>query len=414
MGYFPKVTNIVNAHTNLQKIMKYTPLEYLKDMSLKYNCNLKIKREDLTPVRSYKLRGAYNKISNVNNNNFNNNGLVCASAGNHAQGVAYSCNLIKKKCDIFMPIITPKQKIDKVKKFGNNYIDIHLVGNSFDEAFEEANNFSKNHGSVFVHPFDDELVIEGQGTVGIEILQNCEKLDYIFLPIGGGGLASGVSSLIKQLKPEIKVIGVEPMGAASMFESIKQDKVVKLDKINTFVDGAAVKKVGNLNFEICKDTLDKIILIDEGHVCSKILEMYNEYGMIIEPAGVLSLCVLDKCEENGIDIKGKNCVSIISGGNCDVFRMTEIMERSLIYEGLKHYFRIYFPQKAGELRKFIVNILGSEDDIIFFKYSRIINQEYGPVIVGIEIKQKEKLEILLSKMKENNMIYEKLNHSEIM
>jgi threonine dehydratase len=306
-----------------------------------------------------------------------------------------------------MPKITPKQKIDKVIKFGGYYTKIYLEGNNFDETSKISKQFMESNNSVYVHPFDDEKVIEGQGTVGYEILNQLNKIDYIILPIGGGGLASGVSALIKQINPLIKIIGVEPMGAASMKESIKQNKIITLDKLDTFVDGAAVKRVGELNFNICKDTLDDIILIDEGHVCSKILEVYNQHSFIIEPAGVLSLCALDILDKG--EIKDKNVVCIISGGNSDVFRMTEILERSLIYEGLKHYFKIQFPQKAGALKEFILNVLGKDDDIIYFKYEKIINKELGPVILGIELKDKKNIHVIINKMNKNDILYEKVN-----
>ena len=386
--------------------MYYTKLHNIQDLSYKYNSNIYLKREDLTPVRSYKIRGAYNKISSLERNNK----ITCASAGNHAQGVAFSSALLHIQSDIFMPKITTNQKIDRVRKLGGQYVKVHLEGNNFDETSKLAKEYMNTNKSIYVHPFDDEKVIEGQGTVGLEILNQLEKIDYIILPIGGGGLASGVSSIIKQVKPNIKIIGVEPMGAASMYESIKQDKVITLDKINNFVDGAAVKQVGNLNFNICKETLDDIILIDEGHVCSKILEMYNQQSFIFEPAGVLSLCALDML---GTQIKNKNVICIISGGNSDVFRMTEILERSLIYEGLKHYFRIQFPQKAGALKDFVLNVLGKNDDIIYFKYEKIINKETGPVVLGIELKDKNDINRIINMMDTKNIIYDKLDNKDV-
>jgi threonine dehydratase len=403
MSYFPKVNDIVKAHGNISKIMSYTMLQRNTDLSLKYNSDIFLKREDLTPVRSYKIRGAYNKILSLDRSC----NIVTASAGNHAQGVAYSSNLLNMKCNIFMPKITPKQKIEKVIKFGKHNTKIFLEGNNFDESSKISKEFLEScKNSVYVHPFDDEKVIEGQGTVGYEIINQLARVNYIILPIGGGGLSSGVSAFIKQINPSIKVIGVEPLGAASMTEAIKQNKVVTLDKVDTFVDGAAVKRVGELNFNICKETLDEIILIDEGHVCSKILEMYNQHSYIIEPAGVLSLCALDILKDK---IKDKNVVCVISGGNSDVFRMTEILERSLIYEGLKHYFKIQFPQKAGALKEFVLNVLGKDDDIIYFKYEKIINKELGPVILGIELKDKNDIHNLLSKMSQYGVIYDKIN-----
>jgi threonine dehydratase len=405
LQYFPKIKNIINAAHTLKDILKPTPLFFDTDLSSKYSANIYLKREDLTPVRSYKLRGAFNKMSSLQNKD----GIVTCSAGNHAQGVALSCNKLGINGDIFMPKITTKQKIDKVKKFGKENVRIFLEGNNFDESFDIAKKHSLEKKKEFVHPFDDQKVIEGQGTVGLEIISQLsnKKLDYIFLPIGGGGLAAGVSTYIKELSPLTKIIGVEPLGAPSMYEAFKQNKVIKLDKINTFVDGASVKKVGDLNYPICKKNLDDIILIDEGHVCSKILQMYNDNGIIIEPAGVLSLCALDIMSE---DIKNKNIVSVISGGNSDVFRMTEIMERSLIYEGRKHYFKIEFAQKAGALKEFVMSVLGPNDDIIFFKYTKLINKETGPVILGIETKNRYEVDLLMKNMEKYGITYEKLTN----
>jgi threonine dehydratase len=405
MTYFPKVKDIIKANENISKIMNYTRCVFNEDMSRKYQNNIFLKREDLTPVRSYKIRGAYNKILSVRNEVNELNNVTCASAGNHAQGVAYSCNLLKMQNNIFMPKITTKQKIDRVTKLGGKYSKIFLDGNNFTETNTIAQDFSMNKPTVYIHPFDDEKVIEGQATVGYEILNQLENIDYIIVPIGGGGLASGVSAIVKHTKPNIKIIGVEPMGAASMNEAIKQNKVVTLDKIDNFVDGAAVKRVGDLNFNICKETLDEIILIDEGHVCSKILEIYNDHSLIIEPAGVLSLCALDKLD---LGIKNKNIVSVISGGNSDVFRMTDILERSLEYEGLKHYFKIQLPQKAGALKEFIMKVLGKDDDIIYFKYEKKINKELGPIILGIQLKQKEDIYNILSNMNKYEIINEKI------
>ena len=401
------INNTIQASQLLRKIMKYTPLQYNIELSLKHNNRIFLKREDLTPVKSYKIRGAYNKMYSLCNKE---NGIVTCSAGNHAQGVAYSCNKLKIKGDIYMPIITTQQKIDKVIKFGGNMINIHLVGNNFDETSEFAINYANTYKKEFVHPFDDEKVIDGQSTIAYELLKQNKNIDYILAPIGGGGLCAGLCNYIKQINSNIKIIGIEPLNAASMFASFKANKIIKLDKIDTFVDGAAIKQVGQLNYNICKKYLDDIILIDEGHVCSKILEVYNNQSLIIEPAGVLSLCGLDLINHN---IKDKNIVCIISGGNSDVFRMNEIMERSLLYQGLKHYFKIEFNQYAGALKEYILNILNEHDNIIYFKYTRILNNDTGPVILGIEVKNKNDITHIIDKMNKNNITYKKLNYNDI-
>jgi threonine dehydratase len=403
--YIPTPQKIKAAYHNIQRMLKATPLQFNNQLSKQHSASIFLKREDLTPVRSYKLRGAYNKLTSIKSKT-----IVSCSAGNHAQGVALSCQHLSIKGTIFMPTNTPLQKINKVKQFGGDLINIHLEGSTFDQSFYAAKQFAQKEGGEFIHPFDDEKVIEGQGTVGYELFsQSKGPIDYIFLPVGGGGLAAGVSSYIKAKSPSTKIIGIEPLGAPSMTEAFKQNKVVILDSIITFVDGASVKKVGDLNFPICKKYLDKLILIDEGHVCSKILQMYNEHGFIIEPAGVLSLCALDTM---GPEIKNKNLVCIISGGNSDVFRMPDILERSLVYEGLKHYFRIEFPQRPGALKEFIMQVMGKDDDIIYFRYTRLINRETGPVIIGIQLKQKEDLARLIQNMNDAGIIYERSNTIE--
>jgi threonine dehydratase len=412
LRYYPKINDIKNASKILRNIFEPTPLSFESDLSVKYNSKIYLKREDMTPVRSYKIRGAINKLNSLQKEHGSVEGIVSCSAGNHAQGVAFGCNKLEIPGFIFMPKNTTKQKIDKVEKFGGKWVKIYLEGNNFDESNDAANKCAKEKNLQFVHPFDDEKVIEGQGTVGLEILDQIKekKIDYLFLPVGGGGLSAGVSSYFKSFSPATKIIGVEPLGAPSLTEAMKKGKVVKLDTINTFVDGASVKKIGDLNFPIIKKNLDDILLVDEGHVCSKILEIYNNNGLIIEPAGILSLCALDLMKHSIVD---KTVVSIISGSNSDVFRMPEILDRSLTYEGKKHYFKIEFAQKAGALKNFILSILGPNDDIILFRYTKIINQETGPVIIGIENKSKDDADILMDKMKKNNISFEKISPSSI-
>lgn len=402
MAYYPKISSIISASKRLSSFSEKTPLQLNNELCLRHDAKIFLKREDLSPVRSYKLRGAYNKMSQLGSGS-----VVTCSAGNHAQGVAFSCNKLGIQGDIFMPKITTKQKIDRVKQFGGSQISIFLEGDNFDDSFAIAKKYASETSKEFVHPFDDENVIEGQATVGLELCEQMEMpIDYLFLPVGGGGLAAGVSSYMRYVSPKTKIIGVEPLGAPSMYESFKNGLVVRLDTINSFVDGASVKQVGALNFPICKKNLDDMILIDEGHVCSKILQMYNESGFIIEPAGVLSLCALDIFAD---EIKGKNIVSIISGGNSDVFRMPEILERSLVYEGLKHYFKIQFAQKTGSLKEFILKVLGSNDDIIYFRYTRTINRETGPAVIGLQVRYKDDIKRVIQTMNELGIEFKKLD-----
>lgn len=400
------INNIEIAWKRLKTVVSETPLTKNLNISGFHNANVYLKREDLQPVRSYKIRGAYNKISQLNDDE-RNRGVVCASAGNHAQGVAYSCNLLHIKGVIYMPITTPGQKVNKVKMFGNGFVEVRLIGDTFDDAYKHAVEFCKSTNAEFIHPFDDIKVIEGQGTVACEILNDAKfEIDYLFFPIGGGGLASGVTSYFKTHSPKTKLIGVEPLGAPSMKKAFEKGEVVSLSEIDTFVDGASVKQVGKLTFEICKDKIDDIILVPEGKICSTILRLYNEDAIVVEPAGALAISALDFYAE---EIKGKNVVCIVSGSNNDIVRTAEIKERSLLYEGLKHYFIIRFPQRPGALKDFLVNVLGPDDDIAFFEYSKKNSRDQGPAVIGIELKNKDDYETLVKRMIEKGITYEYLN-----
>ncbi len=398
--------DIYKAQHQIKDVVEHTPLVYMKNFSERYNAQIYFKREDLQIVRSYKIRGAFNKIKGLSKKELIN-GIVCASAGNHAQGVAFSCHKLKVKGIIFMPVTTPNQKIDQVRMFGGLFVDIKLIGDSFDDSSEAAKKYCKQHKSTFVHPFDDYDVIAGQGTVGLEILTDSKHpIDYVFMPVGGGGLASGLSSVFKILSPETTLVGVEPEGAPSLTTSLKKGENTSLDTIEKFVDGAAVKRMGDITFELCKKLLDATNLISEGLICSTILKVYNENAMVVEPAGALSIAALEKYKE---EIKGKTVVCIVSGGNNDITRMEEMKERALLYEGLKHYFIIRFPQRAGALKEFVVEVLGATDDIAYFEYTKKNNREKGPAVVGIELEKKEDFQPLLNRMKEKGFLGEYLN-----
>lgn len=400
---------VLEAQKKFEGVVFPTPLVVNRNLSNNFEANILLKREDLQVVRSYKIRGAYNKMSSLTEDQ-KKQGIVCASAGNHAQGVAYSCHLLKIRGKIFMPKTTPKQKIKQVQLFGQEYIEIILTGDTYDDAFASANTTCLKENKIFIHPFDDVKVIAGQGTVGLEILEDCnEIIDYVFIPIGGGGLAAGLSTVFKKLSPSTKIIGVEPEGAPSMKTSIQNGFNTRLDTIDKFVDGAAVKQVGTNNFEICKKKLDDIVLVPEGKVCSTILQLYNEEAMVVEPAGALTIAALDFYKDK---IKGKNVVCIVSGSNNDIERTAEIKERSLLYEGLKHYFMIQFPQRPGALKEFVNNILGEDDDITYFQFKQKNNRESGPVIVGLELKNKADIHPIQLKMKENGFEFHYLNEKE--
>ena len=404
--YFPTVKAIKSAAEKLQGIASISPLEEHQRFSDKYHCKMLFKREDLQQVRSYKIRGAYNKISSLTNEE-TKNGIVCASAGNHAQGVALSCQLLKIKGKIFMPAPTPNQKVEQVKMFGKEFVEVVLIGDTFDDSYHKAIEECEQYNKPLVHPFNDTKVIEGQGTVGLEIIQQSDiPIDYIFIPVGGGGLASGLSSVVKALSPETKIIGVEPAGAPSMSKSIKKGELIQLNKIEKFVDGASVKKVGDLTFEICQKNLDVMTTVHEGKICQTILEMYNKDAIVAEPAGVMSIAALDEFKD---EIKGKTVVCLVSGSNNDITRTAEIKERALLYANLKHYFIIKFPQRPGALREFVVDMLGPHDDITHFEYTKKVNRENDVAVVGIQLKTQEDLQPLITKLKAHNFFGDYLN-----
>jgi len=384
------------AAVRIADTVKRTLLEYNEGLSQKYNAKIYLKREDLQVVRSYKLRGAYNMISTLDAEQVQR-GVVCASAGNHAQGVAYSCKKLNIKGVIFMPEITPRQKIKQTEMFGGDNIKIVLVGDTFDDCMKEALIYTEQHQMVFVPPFDNTKIIEGQGTVGVEIYQDLPETEVIVMPIGGGGLASGVGSYFKNINPAIRLVGVEPEGAPSMNQALKNGSPVTLDYIDRFVDGAAVKRVGNLTFEYCSELLDQMLLIPEGKICTTILKLYNEDAIVVEPAGALAVAALDQLKDS---IEGKTVVCIVSGGNNDIERMQEIKEKSLLFEGLKHYFIVRFPQRPGALKSFVNNVLGPNDDITRFEFIKKTNRENGPALVGIELQESSDYKSLKQRMNE--------------
>lgn len=409
--YFPDVIDVKSAARLLDGVATVTPLSRSMNYSKQYDCNVMLKREDLQIVRSYKIRGAYNKMKSLSAEQLSN-GIVCASAGNHAQGVAYSCKALQVHGKIFMPSPTPGQKIEQVKMFGEEYVEVILVGDTFDEASTHAKIYCEAQDMAFIHPFDDEKVIEGQATIGLEILeQSSEPIDYVFLPVGGGGLAAGLSSVFKSLSPHTKIIGVEPQGAPSMKTSLAQKSNYTLDHIDKFVDGASVKRVGERNFHICQFNLDDMITVNEGKICETILYVYNKAAIVLEPAGALSISALDQYAQ---EIKGKNVVCIISGGNNDITRMEEIKERAMLYQGLKHYFLVKFPQRAGALKEFVADILGPTDDITHFEYTKKTSREKGTAVVGIELKDKNDFGPLMSRMKDKQFYGGYLNENNIL
>jgi threonine dehydratase len=400
--------NINAAAYALKAVALKTPLQYHRKLSEKFQAEIYIKREDLQVVRSYKLRGAYNLIQSLSDDQ-RKRGVVCASAGNHAQGVAFACKYLDIKGVIYMPAITPKQKINQVRMFGGNNIEIVLIGDTFDECQAHALAFTEENEMVFIPPFDHLKVIEGQGTVGKEILDDLSGIDYIFVPIGGGGLCAGVGQYFRLFSPQTKLVGVEPLGAPSMKAALEAGKPVVLDTIQRFVDGAAVKKVGDITFELCKDVITDLLLVPEGKVSTTILQLYNEDAIVAEPAGALSIAALD---QYAAQIKGKKVVCVLSGGNNDIDRMQEIKERSLLYEGLKYYFIVRFAQRPGALKEFVNDILGPNDDIVRFEFIQKNNKESGPALIGIEVKSKDDFNLLIARMDGHKLNYTLVNQNE--
>ncbi len=402
---------IYRARTRLREVAEHTPLFHNPALSDRFGCSIYLKREDLQVVRSYKIRGAFNKMATLSREQLDR-GVVCASAGNHAQGVAFACRKLRANGRIYMPAVTPAQKVEKVRSFGREFVQVVLIGDTFDDAYAEAKRAEEEEGMVFVHPFDDPLIIAGQATVGIEILEDCpEEIDIVLVAVGGGGLLAGLGSYFRHVSPNTKIIGVEPAGAPAMHESLRRGEIVRLDRIDSFVDGAAVKQVGERNFAIARDVLSDLVLVEEGKVCSTILQLYNEEGMVVEPAGALTVAALDQLGET---IRGKTVVCVVSGGNNDISRTEEIRERALLYEGRKHYFIIQFPQRAGALRDFLNEVLGPDDDITHFEYTKKHSRGMGPAMVGLQLARADDYAALVERMEERGIVYQHLNDNSML
>ncbi len=404
--------SIQEAKKRLSHFLKPTPLLYSERLSKKYHADIWLKREDLTPVRSYKIRGAYNLMSSLTDDE-KRKGVVCASAGNHAQWVALSCKELKVKGTIFMPRTTPEQKVYKTSQFWGEFIEIILIGDTFDEAYAASRKYQEEYESIFVHPFDDERIIAGQATVSLEILESLNekdiKPDFIICPIGGGGVISWAISTIREFSPNTKIIWVEPAWAPSMKESLKENKNIALEKVDIFVDGASVKRVGDKTFEICKNYNLEIVTCPENRICSTILEFLKEDGIVVEPAWALAC---DALKDIQTIIEWKKVVILISGWNFDFERLPEVKERSMKYEWLKRYFVVSFPQRPGALKDFL-NCLWSEDDIARFEYLKKSNKDKAPVLIGIETKKKENFTSLTAKMEELGFKYQDITDNEL-
>ena len=413
------INTIKQCHKIISNDIINTPLNFNKNLSEHYKSNIYFKREDLQITRSFKLRGSLNKIKSIDKSILHNsNGVICASAGNHAQGFAYSCNKLNIYGDIFVPKKTPLQKINRIKYYGKDNIKIHLHGINFDESLNEAQKKGIKENKIFVHPFDDHDIINGQATIAYEIfnesLKNNLEPDIIICSVGGGGLISGVSKYAKTMNSNITVIGVEPIGAASLYNALLENKPIQLDNIDTFVDGASVAKIGDKTFEYCRKYVDKLYQISNEELSHNIITVYENDGIILEPAGALSISVLKHLHnDSSINIENKNIVCILSGGNNDITRYDEIMEMNLKYLDLKHYFIINFGQRPGELKMFINNILGVNDDIIRFEYIKKTNKNYGTVLIGIELINKDNIHNIIENLNKYEFTYKKIDINEI-
>ena len=397
-------SDIQQAQARISSEIAPTPLQYCARLSAETGCEVYLKREDLQDVRSYKIRGALNGMSNLPQEQ-RHRGIVTASAGNHAQGVAYACRTMGIAGKIFVPEPTPMQKRDRILVHGGDQVELVVVGSNFDEAAAAAHADAAERDAAFIEPFDARDTITGQGTVAAEVLAQLsakgKSPDAVVVPVGGGGLISGITSYLADMAPDTRVVGMEPEGAASLRAAFDHGGPVTLDAVDPFVDGAAVKRLGALPYEILDANRERLSFdtVSEGAVCTDLLNLYQNEGIIAEPAGALSVAGLHQ-----LDLKpGSTVVCVISGGNNDVLRYAEIMERSLVHRGLKHYFLVNFPQEPGQLRHFLHEILGPTDDITLFEYLKRNNRETGAALVGLQLSHAEDLDGLLQRMGESKI-----------
>ena len=396
---------IAEAGTRLAGVVRRTPLQDSARLTEAVGRPVLLKREDSQICRSYKVRGAYNLIASLGAAE-RRRGVVCASAGNHGQGLAYACAQLGIRGRVFLPTNTPRQKRQRIVAIGGRWVQPVVVGHSYDEASAAAHRDSERTGAVYVHPFDDPRTIAGQGTVGIEVLEQSDgRLDTVVVPVGGGGLVAGTALWLKAHLPGVRVVGAEPAGAASMGTALAAGGPATLPEVDTFVDGAAVARVGDVTFPIVRDLVDEIVAVPEGAVCTEMIELYQSEGIIAEPAGALASAAvrtaLGRAPEGPV-------VCIVSGGNNDLSRYAEVLERSLLYEGLRHYFLVTFPQEPGALRHFLDEVLDHGEDIVVFEYVKKNNRETGPALVGIELERAADLPGLLQRMEASPLHIERV------
>ncbi|HYJ12696.1 MAG TPA: threonine ammonia-lyase IlvA [Thermomicrobiales bacterium] len=397
--------DITAAAERLQGVAVVSPLHVSQRLSEKTGAEIWLKREDLQPVRSYKIRGAYNLISQLDTHQ-RAMGVVCASAGNHGQGVAMACALLGVRAEIYVPTTTPRQKRERMMALGGGLLQLVVRGDTYDDSYRFALEAAERHGMTMVPAFDDARTIAGQGTVAREIIEQLGRgPDAMMVPVGGGGMVAGILTWLAVHSPHTRVIGVEPAGAPCLRAALAAGGPVVLDRIDTFVDGAAVRRIGTLPYQIASRCGLEMEIVPEGRVCSEMLELYQADGIIAEPAGALATSALGQWMPE----PGQTVVAILSGGNNDVSRYAEIIERSLIYEGRKHYFLVSFPQEPGALRRFLDEVLGPNDDITYFEYVKRSNREMGPALVGIELGSRDDLPGLLRRLAHTNIEVETID-----
>jgi threonine dehydratase len=388
--------DVEGAAARIAGVLPVSPLQRNERLSAKVGGEVWLKREDLQPVRSYKGRGAYNVISQLDTA-ARAAGVVCASAGNHGQGVAFACRALSVRGRVYLPRTTPRQKRDRIAAHGGEFIEMVVVGENYDEAAAAASADARSTGATLVPAFDDRRTIAGQGTVISEIVAQLGRApDILVVPVGGGGLLAGTLAWLGDRQPGVAVAGVEPAGAASMAAALQAGRPVDLETVDQFIDGAAVGRAGNLTYPIVRDSRAQLMTVAEGAVCIELLELYQSDGIIAEPAGALASAALGRSLNPP---PGLTTVCILSGGNNDVSRYDEIVERALIHEGRKHYFMVNFPQEPGALRRFLDDVLGPDDDITLFEYAKRNNRETGPAMVGIELGSPDSLPGLLERMR---------------
>ncbi|MGU3576452.1 threonine ammonia-lyase IlvA [Brucellaceae bacterium C25G] len=407
--------SVSQAVEAMRALFPETPLQLNDFLSKKYGAEIWLKREDLTPVRSYKIRGAFNFISAALNNVDKDAVFVCASAGNHAQGFAYVCRHFGRKGVVFMPVTTPQQKIDKTRAFGGDFIKIILVGDIFDECYAASQAYARENNGVMVPPFDDLAIIEGQATVAHEIatqLPRDIKPDIVLLPVGGGGLSAGVTHYIKDLDWPTSFYFVEPEGAASLKASLLVGERIKLKKVDNFVDGAAVAELGAENFKYLQQfSVDHVLSVPENRLCATMIEMLNVEGVVLEPAGALGIDALKSFDK--AELRGKKIVIVVSGGNFDFERLPDVRERAMRYKGLKKYFILRFPQRPGALRSFL-DLLGPDDDVARFEYLKKSARNFGSVLIGIETKDAGNFDTLIEKFDTSGWAYQDITDNQVL